>query len=440
MGDSITVTRTYKYRLYRNDKHERALRQMIFIASLIWNHFIALQRRYYRLTGKYISLNRMNDHALKLRRTERFVLWRGLHSQACQNVCRRVDEGYLRFFEKLVKRRPKFRKAKKYKSFTLPQLKYSYQLVTYNQNQPKANGKWTRARGVVKINGQTYKFVQHRPMIGQIKTLTVKRDAVGRLWLVFTVEETIQVNNKASTGKSGGFDFGLKTFLVDDEGRGYTSPQFFKQGLRKTRKLNREHARKVEGSNRRKRARRVLAKHQAHMANKRRDHHFKLAHQLCDEYDVLYFEDLNLAGMKKWWGRKVSDLAFGSFLEILEWVALKRGKTVIKIDRFERTTRKCSKCKRKHELTLKDRTLRVSVDWSLTGITTRRSMSKLPGHRQPAGATVSRRFVFASVLIAEAPANRYGEYVTSLLQNDETILNRGDSESTWVESTSFPLQ
>jgi len=29
------------------------------------------------------------------------------------------------------------------------------------------------------------------------------------------------------TGKSGGFDFGLKTFLTDDEGRVYTSPQFF---------------------------------------------------------------------------------------------------------------------------------------------------------------------------------------------------------------------
>jgi putative transposase len=178
------------------------------------------------------------------------------------------------------------------------------------------------------------------------------------LWLVFTVEETLQINTKVSTGKSGGFDFGLKTFLVDDEGRGYTSPQFFKQGLRKTRKLSREHSRKTEGSNRRKRARRTLARHHAHMVNKRRDHHFKLAHQLCDEYDVLYFEDLNLTGMKKWWGRKVSDLAFGSFLEILEWVALKRGKTVIKIDRFERTTQKCSNCEREHALTLKDRTLR----------------------------------------------------------------------------------
>jgi len=159
------------------------------------------------------------------------------------------------------------------------------------------------------------------------------------------------------TGKSGGFDFGLKTFLTDDEGRAYTSPQFFAQGIEKTRKLHRQLSRKVEGSNRRKRARRTLAKHSADIANKRRDHHFKLAHRLCDEYDTLYFEDLNLQGMKAMWGRKVSDLGFASFVSILEWVALKRGKSVVKIGRFVPTTKTCSGCGQRHDLTLRDRVL-----------------------------------------------------------------------------------
>jgi putative transposase len=47
----------------------------------------------------------------------------------------------------------------------------------------------------------------------------------------------------------------------------------------------------------------------------------------------LYFEDLNLSGMKALWGRKVSDLGFAQFMDILEWVALKRGKRVVRIDR-----------------------------------------------------------------------------------------------------------
>ncbi|MEP7289651.1 MAG: hypothetical protein ABI947_28200 [Chloroflexota bacterium] len=69
-------------------------------------------------------------------------------------------------------------------------------------------------------------------MGGTIKTLTVKRDAVGRLWLVFSVLEKIDLP-EASTGHSGGFDFGLKDFLVDNEAKRYESPQFYSRGFAK---------------------------------------------------------------------------------------------------------------------------------------------------------------------------------------------------------------
>ena len=337
-GTWVTVRKMYKYRLYRCDKKDRKLRHMLFVASTVWNHFIALQRRYYRLTGKYIALYDMNKHVLKLRKTKRFALWRGLHSQVCQEVCKRVDTAYQRLFSGTAKGRPKFRKAKKYKSFTFPQSGYSLDGQTLT------------------IGGTKYKFVKHRPLNGAIKTLTIKRDAAGRLWAVLSVIEKVFVP-ETRTGHIGGFDFGLKDFLVDTEGRRYASPQFFKQGLRQTRHLNRVMARKVEGSNGHKRARRALAKHHIDLTNQRTDHHFKLAHALCDEYDVLCFEDLNLAGMKALWGRKVSDLGFGKFLNTLEWIAFKRGKQVVKIDRFTPTTKVCSVCGRQHELSLRDRTL-----------------------------------------------------------------------------------
>src|SRR5690242_16721858 len=171
MSETFTLRKAYKYRLYRCDQKDRKLRHKIFVASTIWNHFVALQRRYYRLTGKYIALRMMKDHVLALRKTERFVLWQDLHSQVCQDVCRRVDDAYQRFFKGLAKGRPKFKKAKKYPSFTFPQSGF------------KVEG------NTVVIDGVKYKFVKHRPMDGQIKTLTVKRDAVGRLWLVFSVIE-----------------------------------------------------------------------------------------------------------------------------------------------------------------------------------------------------------------------------------------------------------
>src|SRR5262245_54637917 len=172
MSEIVTVRKTYQYALYRCDQKDRALRHKLFVASTVWNHFIALQRRCYRLTGKYISLTQMNNHILKLRKTQRFALWMDLHSQVCQNVCRRVDEAYQRFFNGLAKGRPKFKKAKKYKSFTFPQSGYT--LLKYNHNQPKANGKFIRVMSTIQMDGITYKFVQHRPMAGKIKTLTVK--------------------------------------------------------------------------------------------------------------------------------------------------------------------------------------------------------------------------------------------------------------------------
>jgi len=69
-----------------------------------------------------------------------------------------------------------------------------------------------------------------------------------------------------------------------------------------------------------------------------------------------YEETLNLRGIVKLWGRKVSDLAFASFLDILKYVAAKKGKTVHGIDRWYPSTKTCSCCGHiNHNLTLNDR-------------------------------------------------------------------------------------
>jgi len=63
-----------------------------------------------------------------------------------------------------------------------------------------------------------------------------------------------------------------------------------------------------------------------------------------------------MSNMLKRWGRKVNDLAFPEFLHKLEWLALKYGKTVVKIDRWEPTSKKCGSCGSiNHDLQLKER-------------------------------------------------------------------------------------
>jgi len=63
-----------------------------------------------------------------------------------------------------------------------------------------------------------------------------------------------------------------------------------------------------------------------------------------------------MSGMQKRWDRKVNDLAFPEFLRKLEWLALKTGKTVVKIDRWAPTSKKCGACGSvNHDLKLQDR-------------------------------------------------------------------------------------
>ncbi|MEA5516250.1 transposase, partial [Nodularia sp. UHCC 0506] len=59
---------------------------------------------------------------------------------------------------------------------------------------------------------------------------------------------------------------------------------------------------------------------------------------------ILCFETLNLKGMQRLWGRKISDLAFGEFIQILEWVAKKKNKLLVFIDRWYPSSKTCSSC------------------------------------------------------------------------------------------------
>jgi putative transposase len=138
------------------------------VAGIIWNHAFAVQKRTYRLTGKYIGRFRLITHIGKMRRTTRFAYWQLVGSQAVQEVVERLDKAYMRFFAYLrgdlsIKTGPpRFKKVKKYKSFTFKQS--GWKLLSGNR---------------IRLNGRNYKFVLSRPIAGNIKTVTVKRDQAG---------------------------------------------------------------------------------------------------------------------------------------------------------------------------------------------------------------------------------------------------------------------
>ena len=338
------MRRTIKYRLYHSG-HDRVLVERIEYASEIWNHYVALTRRYYRLYGTYPGYYKLKRHLTKLKKQRRFQHWNPVGSQAAQMVIKRLDLSYQAYFDSKAGKRPQvglpsFKKRSKYSSFTLTQAGWKY----LGANR-------------MRIGSRTFKFVLSREITGEIKTVTVKRDRCGDLWLCLSVvEEAAYPVPHEEVTHPVGMDYGLKTFLTLSDGSEIASPLFFREAQAEIAKLNRRLSRKRKGSRHWRVARRRLARAHRRIAWKRRDWFFKTAHDLCDRFDFVGIEDLCLKGMQRLWGRKVSDLAFGEFVEILSYVCQKRGVMLQQVERYYPSSKTCSMCGVVNDkLTLSDR-------------------------------------------------------------------------------------
>jgi putative transposase len=323
------------YKLYKSDKNKK-LRKLTSIACRIWNYSLALSKRYYKLYKKSINFNHLQKHIAKLRKKNSD--WKLLNSQSVQEIIQRLELAYQRFFKKLSKGLPKFKKTSKFKS------------VVYKQSGYKLQDNKLTINGV-----GVFKFSLSRPY-SNVKRISIKKDAVGDYFLIITCDLNSK-NYKREGNSSIGMDFGLKTYLTISNGEEVDSPQFFKQGLSKVKNLSKKFSKKNKKSfsKGKTKAKVNCAKAYRDISNRRSDFHWKLAHKLCRENSFIAIEDLNIAAMKKLWGKKISDLAFSKFIDILHQVALKYDTKIQKIDRFYPSSKKCTCGVINKKLTLKDR-------------------------------------------------------------------------------------
>ncbi len=344
--------KTYKFKLYSNHGN-RELHKTIDGHAHVWNHCVALQRRYYAIYGKYISKFRLINHISKLKHLPRFAHWNQLPSQAIQDVAARIDKGYKAMFEARAsgKRwgRPRFKPRRKYKSFTL--LQAGWKLLPGNR---------------IKIGKHIYSYFKSRDVFGNPKRCTIKRDAIGDVYICILTDHIEPDLNRLTTGKIAEFDFGLKRYLTGHNGHDIESPEFFKRSINAIKRASRAHSRTKKQSKNRERARLNLARTHRKIERQREDFHWKLAHELADTYDEIRLEDLNLQGMKSLWGRKVSDLGFADFVKKLVYIASKKGVKINFIDKWYPSSKICSVCDAVNEtLNLRDREWQCS-DCSIT--------------------------------------------------------------------------
>ena len=326
------MLKTYKFKLLATNRQDK-LHQIVNISSGIYNHCVALHKRYYKLFGKSLNMYQLQKHITKLKKLNKYKHWNLVPSQAIQNITERINESYKKFFVYVKKRKglkcspPKFKKRSHYKSFTLKQAGYKIQDNTI----------W--------LNGYEFKFYKSREIDGAIKTITVKRDSLGHFYICVSLE-TKTNSNKPMTGKSAGFDFGLKTFLTSDENSNMQieMPRYYLENITKLKRLSRNLSKKKRGSNNRKRAKEQLARLHLKIERQRKDFHFKLANNLLSEFDTLCFETLNIKAMQMLWGKKVSDYGYAQFFNILQSKAQEYGKTISQIDKFYPSSKACSCC------------------------------------------------------------------------------------------------
>ena len=186
--------RTFFFKLYRAKRNKKLNRQ-INAAGLVWNHCLALHKRYYQLFGKYLQKSVLQKYLTKLKRLKK------IGSQAVQDVTDRIDRAYSLFFNNVQRKvkcsPPKFKKVRRYKSFTLKQTGWKIEA-------------W---HNTIIINNQPYRYFKSREIVGKIKTVTIKRDSVGDIF-IFVVTDYAGNEVIARTGQSVGYDFGFKEKIL----------------------------------------------------------------------------------------------------------------------------------------------------------------------------------------------------------------------------------
>ena len=309
------MIKTYCFKLYKS-KQNKYLVRAIELAAEIYNHCIALHKRYYKLYNIYLGKFKLQAHIAGLKKTKKYAHWNNLHSQAIQDVTDRIDNAYKLFFRNIrhgVKTAPpSFKRRGKYKSFTL-----------------KNRGHRLLEDNAVIIAGRKYRFFKSREIEGKVKTATVKRDILKDIYIYFVCEtDDAGSEIRERTGKIVEFDIGLKPYLRASDKKDIATPLFFSRHRAAVKKLNRCFARKQRDSNERKQVKQKLFKQQKKLANQRKDFQFKTARELCKKYDAIYIEDVDRKTLKKRYGKKILDLAHGSFVSILKSQGAKYGAAV----------------------------------------------------------------------------------------------------------------
>ena len=280
------------------------------------------------------------EHKQSLKNTpaqykDEFPWLKDIDSLALSNVQMQLQTAFKNFFTQPKVGYPKF-KSKKHcgKSYTTNNVNESIRLEGKCIKLPKI--------GLVEI-------ILHRqiPKNYLIKSVTISQTSTGKYYISILTEYEIEDTAiKLDKSKAIGLDYSSPLFYIDSNGNNPEYPKFFRyyeeQLAKEQRKLSHM---KLHSSNYEKQKIKV-SKIYEKIANSRNNWMHNLSKTLCDNYDFICIEDLNMKAMSQslHLGKSTMDNGFGMFRTYLQYKQDDRGHKLIKIDKWYPPSKTCNNC------------------------------------------------------------------------------------------------
>ena len=321
--------KAYKYRFSPSDEQQRILAQTFGCCRYVYNWALRQRTDAYYQHGERLYYEGTAQRLVTLKKQEETIWLNEVSSVPLQQALRHLDKAFRNFFEGRADY-PTFKK------------KRHQQAATYASNAFTWNG---HALTLAKME-DPLDIVWHRPLPDGCKpsSVTVTKDEAERYFVSILVEEDIKPLEV--TPKMVGLDLGLKSMVITSDGHTHGNPKFFAKDEKKLAKAQCRLAKKKKGSKNRAKARLKVARIHKKIVDRRRDSQHKLSTHIIRENQIVCVESLQVKNMVKnhCLAKAISDVGWSEFVRQLEYKAVWYGRTLVKIDKWYPSSKRCFDC------------------------------------------------------------------------------------------------
>jgi putative transposase len=316
------MRKTLKYRLYPTATQTELLGMQLSEACRLYNAALQERREAYRTHRESLNYYDQANQLKEIRDAGDLAL---PNYHCAQDVLRRLEKAFQAFFGRIKRGEkpgfPRFKSRRRYDSLTFPSHGDGNRLL-----KPEQRKAHLRIQGVGEV-----KILLHRPVVGEIKTVSVKRE--GRKWFAcFSVE--CHSKPLPPLDNAVGIDVGLESFAVLSSGETIPNPRWYKASEAMLRRAQRRVSRRPnKRSNRRRKAVAFLQNVHARTQRLRNEFQHKLSFWLVKNFGTIAIEDLNVRGLASGMlSKSVQDVGWASFFSKIAYKAESAGRTLIKVN------------------------------------------------------------------------------------------------------------